>query len=71
MAVCLFILGIIAFLIMEHLAAFWLVFVPLAIIFVVIFVNLLRKRSGALGRIISLMVVFSLMIVALLVAVAS
>ena len=61
------ILGIIAFLLMEHALAFWLVFVPLAILFVITAVGLVRKGRGAMGSIMTLLFIFILAIVVLLI----
>lgn len=59
------ILGIIAFLLMEHALVFWLVFVPLAILFVLVAMGLARNNSGAIGSIMALMFIVIVAIVAL------
>lgn len=61
------ILGIIAFLLMEHALAFWLVFVPLVILFVLAALGLVRNRRGAIGNILTMLFVFILAIVALVI----
>ena len=62
-----FILGIIAFLLMEHPIAFWCVFVPLVIVFIIAVVNFLTGRRGHIGNLLMVLVVFLAMIVAIVV----
>ena len=59
------VLAIVVFLIMEHPVAFWLVFVPLGIIFLLTAGGFLRGKSG-ISAIIPI-IVFVLMILALLI----
>ena len=61
------ILGIIMFLLFEHPIAFWLVFVPLGIIFILTAGGFLRGKSGAIGGLVSSIIIFMLIILALLV----
>lgn len=62
------ILGIIAFLVMEHPVAFWLVFVPLAITFIVVLAKgLIGNTRKAIGSIVILPIILLLMILALLI----
>ena len=65
------ILGIILFLIMEHPVALWLIFIPLALIFIISSVQLFTNRRGAMGNIVTIMVTFVLMIGALVVVVGT
>lgn len=60
------VLAIVVFLIMEHPVAFWLVFVPLGIIFLLTAGGFLRGKSGINSLIIPI-IVFVLMILALLI----
>ena len=61
------ILGIIAFLLMEHPIVFWLVFVPLGIILVLNAVGVLKGKGGAIGRIIASVIIILLLILVLLI----
>lgn len=61
------ILGIIAFLLMEHPVAFCLIFVPLGIILVQNAVGFLKGKGGVIGRIIASVIVIILMIIVLLI----
>ena len=45
------ILGIIAFLLIEHTLVFWLVFVPLAILFILFLVSFFTSRRGWISRV--------------------
>ena len=67
MAVFVFILAIIAFLLMEHPVAFWLVFVPLIIVFIFAAGKFLTSKRGHIGNLLMLMMVFVTMIVALVI----
>ena len=68
MAILCFILGVIAFLVMEHTVVFWCIFVPLAIIFVVSLIAWFTGRGLGLSRIMMAAIALFLMI-AVLVAV--
>lgn len=61
------ILAVIIFLLMEHALAFWLVFVPLALIFIVAAVKLPRNTKSAVGSLVTMTGVFILMILGLLI----
>lgn len=63
------ILGIIVFLLMEHPIAFWIVFVPLIILFIASIVSLIQGRSlGAwFSNYAMIMISFVAMIIALMV----
>ena len=67
MAVFVFILGIIAFLLIEHPIAFWCVFVPLIIVFVFTVVNFLTGRRGHIGNLLMILIAFLTMIVSLVI----
>ena len=59
--------GIIAFLLMEHAVVFWLVFVPLAIIFVVYLLGWFKTGGMGLSNILTAALALIIMIVALLI----
>ena len=59
------ILGIIAFLIMEHPVIFWCVFVPLGVMFIITMVGWLGNGRGRLSGLLSAMVILGIMIFAL------
>lgn len=61
------ILGIIAFLLIEHAIVFWLVFVPLAILFIASVVGIFRQRGSQLSHVASVVGLFIVMIVLLVV----
>ena len=61
------ILAIIAFLLMEHPVAFWLVFVPLIILFIISAGGFLRGKKGAIGNLVISMIILFLIILALLI----
>lgn len=61
------ILAIIVFLLMEHALAFWLLFVPLALVFIVAVVKMPRSTKSAVGSLVTMTAVFILMIVGLLI----
>lgn len=67
MVAFLVILGIIAFLLMEHIVVFWCVFVPLAILFVASLVLFLKKGGLRLGNFITAMIALAAMVVVLLI----
>ena len=67
MAVFCFILGIIAFLVMVHPVVFWVVFVPLAIIFVVSLLAFLKKGTLGIKHFTTAMVALIIMIVAIVI----
>ena len=61
------ILGIIAFLAFEHPIALFLVFLPLALMFILAAVNWVRKGSFEFKHITTAVVVFFVMVAALLI----
>ena len=61
------ILGIIAFLLMEHAVIFWLVFVPLAILFVVFMVKWLNGTGFGVSDLVMAGIVAIIIVVALLI----
>ena len=61
------VLGIIAFLLMEHPVALWLVFVPLVLVFILTVVNFLKSRRGYIGNLIMVVCVFLVLIVVIVV----
>lgn len=65
--VVMFILGIIAFLIMVHPVVFWVVFVPLALLFVASLLGFFKKGTKGLGNYVAAMIILVVMIVALLI----
>ena len=67
MAVFIFILGIIAFLLMGHMIVFWCVFVPLAILFIASLAIFLKKGSLGIGSFVTAMITLVVMVVALLI----
>ena len=67
MAVFMFILGIIAFLLMVHPILFWCVFVPLALLFVALLLGFFKKGTRGLGNFAAAMIVLVVMIAALLI----
>ena len=64
------VLGIIAFLVMEHPVAFWLVFVPLIVLFLLSILGFFKNKRAGLSDLLTIMVIFVVIIVAL-VAIAS
>lgn len=67
MAVFMFILGIIAFLLMAHPIAFWAVFVPLALIFVASLLGFFKNRRWGFGHFATALIVYVAMIVVLVI----
>ncbi len=61
-----FLLGIIAFLLMEHPVVFWCVFVPLAVIFVGSMLGFFKK-GGGLGKLVTALIILAAMAVVLLI----
>lgn len=61
------VLGIIVFLLMEHAVAFWLVFVPLGLLFIFFWAGLLWGNSEPIGNITCILLVFIMMIIALVI----
>ena len=61
------ILGIIAFLLMEHAIAFWLVFIPLAIIFLVCLYQFFMGGRSGIGYFVTAMISLVAMVIALMV----
>ena len=61
------ILGIIAFLLMEHALVFWIVFVPLSILFVVFMVKWFNGGGLGLSDFVAAFIVLIMMVVALLI----
>ena len=61
------ILGIIAFLLMEHAVVFWLVFVPLALLFVVSLIKFFTKGTSGIGDFVTAMLILVVMGVALMI----
>lgn len=61
------ILGIIVFLLMEHALVFWLVFVPLAVLFVVSLIKFFTKGVSGIGDFVTAMLVLVVMGVALMI----
>ena len=70
MAVFMFILGIIAFLLMVHPILFWCVFVPLALLFVASLLGFFKKGTKGLGNFVMAMIILVVMIVALVIVCA-
>lgn len=62
-----FILGAIIFLIVEHTLAFFLVFVPLEIVFLIVFLGALLSHRCAMPKIFTLPIFFGVIILALLI----
>lgn len=60
------ILGIIAFLIMEHPVIFWCVFIPLAVMFIITMAGWLGGNRGRLSGLLSAMGILAIMVFALL-----
>lgn len=60
-------LGIIAFLLMDHPVAFWLVFVPLALLFIFFTVHFLTGRGAHIGSFIAALAILVVMVVALVI----
>ena len=67
MAIFCFILGAILFLIMFHPIAFWLVFVPLILLFIACLLGFFKKGKSGLGNYAAAMVIFVIMIFALVI----
>ena len=67
MAVLCIILGIIVFLLMVHPVVFWVVFVPLVILFVVSMVKFFRDGGLGLKHYVMAFVALAAMVVALLI----
>ncbi len=63
----LFVLGAIIFLIMEHPVVFWLVFVPLAISFVVYLLKFIKGGRSGLGHFATAMFILVVMVVVLMI----
>jgi hypothetical protein len=61
------ILGAILFLLMEHTVVFWVVFVPLIILFIASCTGFLRSRDRAIGKLITTLTVVAMMIAVLLI----
>ena len=61
------VLGIIAFLAMEHPVALWLVFVPLGIWFVATLVSWVKGKDGYISGLLGSMFIFVIIIIALLI----
>ena len=59
------ILGIIAFLAMEHAVALWLIFVPLAAIFILSLVGWFKNSKASFSGLISSLFILVVMIIAL------
>ena len=59
------VLGVLAFLLMEHPIAFWLVFVPLALLFVFFMVLFLAGSGSRIGNLLFSSVIFIVMVFAL------
>ena len=67
MPILIIILGIIAFLLMEHALVFWLVFVPLAISFLVFLYLFFKGGRQGMTYFSVAMVILAIMVIALLV----
>ena len=65
-----FLLGVIVFLIMQHPVVFWIVFVPLALMFVASILNFCRKGVSGLGDFATAMIILGVMVVALMIVCA-
>ena len=59
------VLGIIAFLVMEHQVVFWIVFVPLGLLFLVTILGFFKNRRAGLKDLASIVFIFLVIIVAL------
>ena len=62
------ILGIIAFLLMEHALVFWLVFVPLTILFVLFLLGFFKSSNLGLSNFAMAMLILVIMVIALMIA---
>ena len=62
MAVFMFILGIIAFLLMAHPVAFWLVFVPLVLLLVASLLGFFKKGASGVKYFVGAMMIVVVMI---------
>ena len=60
------VLGIIAFLAMEHPIALWLVFVPLAALFIITMVGWLKNSKARFSGLIWALFILAIIVVALL-----
>jgi hypothetical protein len=69
MWVIIIILGIIAFLVMEHPVAFWLIFVPLGLLLLLFTIVLFKSRRAGLAALFLIMMVLFVMMVALILVV--
>ena len=67
MAAFCFILGIIAFLLMAHSVVFWLVFVPLGIVFIISLVKWFNRGGLGMSNILVCATSLILMVVTLLI----
>lgn len=63
------ILGIIAFLVMEHPVAFWLIFVPLALLLLLSIVGFFKSRRAGLSDLFLIMVILFVIMGALILVV--
>lgn len=63
-------LGAIVFLIMQHPVVFWVVFVPLALMFVASLLNFFRKGVSGLGDFATALIILGVMVVALMIVCA-
>ena len=61
----LIVLGIIAFLVMEHNFVFWVLFVPLGVLFLITIVGFFKNRRAGVSDLVSIVFVFLTIIVAL------
>ena len=59
------VLGVIAFLVMEHPVVFWLVFIPLIVLFLASIVGLFKNKRAALSSLFWIVFIFVIIIIAL------
>lgn len=60
-------LGIIAFLLMEHALIFWLVFIPLALLFIIYVLKWFNTGGMGLSNFVAAFIILIMMVIALLI----
>ena len=65
------VLGVIAYLVMEHSTVFWLVFIPLIVLFLASIVGLFKNKRAALSSLFWIVFIFVIIIIALVLAVVA
>ena len=58
-------LGVIVFLLMEHALVFWIVFVPLALMFILYLLKFFRDGRSGIGHFATAMFILVVMVIAL------